>query len=276
MITTPHVMLLLSAPLHALWNLGVKRTPSKTAASALVAALSVVFLAIESLATGSFREVTVAGAPWMVGAGVAEGIYFGALARAYECGTFGVAYTVMRGGAMLLVWAVSATILHESLTPVTAAGVALLFWGIGQVNGWNRGAGSLRDAYLGAVCIAAYHIFYGQALQRGWDPSPLFACAMAIGCVLIFFASRETILAQSPTLLRTHRWIILGSGACCAASFLLFLSGLRFVPPGTAISLRNLSVLFGALFSFLLHERITPRQWAGMVAMACGVLLLGH
>lgn len=274
--SAPYLFLLSSAPLHALWNLGVKRTPSKTAASALVAFISVVTLAVLSLLLGTLTHVTPEGVPWMIGAGVAEGIYFSALARAYEAGTFGVAYTIMRGGAMLLVWVLSSTLLGEPLTILTVIGVALIFVGIAGANGFTRSAGNMRDAYLAAACIAAYHLCYGQALAHGWDPSPLFAAAMAVGCVLMYLSAGEIIRTETPQLLRDHGLLVLLSGLFCSASFFLFLTGLRQVPPGAAISLRNLSVLFGVLFSYLLREPIAPRQWAGMAAIAVGVLLVGQ
>gem|GEM_PF-6544060 len=58
----------------------------------------------------------------------------------------------------------------------------------------------------------------------------------------------------------------------CGTSFLLFITALVTVDPGRAISLRNTSVAFGAILSFLAAEKLSPIQWLGVGCVVVGVL----
>jgi|GEM_PF-4726447 len=137
-------LVLTSALLHALWNALLKR-------AADIEAASLGILAISFLATGAVSALlpgpafpTGASLAWGLGAGVFEGLYFLALARALGTSPLGWSYTWMRGGSLLVVWPVSLLLLGESLRltsalAVGAVGLGLAFMGLVPGRGADRG-----------------------------------------------------------------------------------------------------------------------------------------
>ena len=78
-------------------------------------------------------------------------------------------------------------------------------------------------------------------------------------------------MRDSISIKHEGRLILIG-GLTCGLSFLLFLTALVIVAPGRAISLRNTSVAFGALLSFVIGERLLPIQWIGVSLVVIGAL----
>jgi drug/metabolite transporter (DMT)-like permease len=68
----------------------------------------------------------------------------------------------------------------------------------------------------------------------------------------------------------------LAGAALCAASFLLFLFALRATGAGRITGLRNLSVLFAALWAWRTGEPMSRRGWASALALAIGAVLLAE
>src|SRR5215207_6793553 len=94
------VLVVVSAFLHALWNALLRLEPEKDRAINAVmsiAALVGVAVALIEAARGGTPIPGWAPALWGVLAGVAEGIYFVALARGLTLGRLGPVYTVSRG-----------------------------------------------------------------------------------------------------------------------------------------------------------------------------------
>jgi uncharacterized membrane protein len=68
---------------------------------------------------------------------------------------------------------------------------------------------------------------------------------------------------------------LIGMGALCGASFLIFLVALHGGGAGFVITLRNTSVLFATALAFAIGERPGARQVIGAVLVAGGAVLLG-
>jgi drug/metabolite transporter (DMT)-like permease len=72
-------------------------------------------------------------------------------------------------------------------------------------------------------------------------------------------------------------WPIVGAVGCMAVAFFAFLqllkiADLSFAVPATAATL----ILETVLASWILHEQVHARRWAGAVLVACGVALLAR
>lgn len=99
---------------------------------------------------------------------------------------------------------------------------------------------------------------------------------------LVFFRSIGTLIITSSMLvylkipmLGNKRWLLITRGVAGAVSLLLFFASLKYLPVGTAVTLRYLSPIFAALFAVVwLKERILPAQWLFFLLAFAGVLVL--
>jgi drug/metabolite transporter (DMT)-like permease len=64
-------------------------------------------------------------------------------------------------------------------------------------------------------------------------------------------------------------------GALSAGAYAISVWAMTKAPVALVASLRETSVLFATLIGArLLHEKLTPRRWAGVIAVAAGVVAL--
>jgi drug/metabolite transporter (DMT)-like permease len=273
-----YALVLASAFLHALWNALAKRArdprhavPALIAVSGLLAGV----VAAVQLARGH------AGLGWhalafSALAGLFEARYFRALGRALAAGPLGPVYTLSRGGALLLVWPISALWLQEPVTALRAAGALLVLAGLAAAS-LERGLSAIavRHALECAALIAAYHFAYKLALADGALPAAVFATSIGLATVLDLATGGGAHRRGVSAVLRgepARTWL---GGAVCAAAFLLFLVCLAQGGAAWVFTLRNTSVLFAAALSLALGERPTARQLGGAALVFAGALVLG-
>jgi drug/metabolite transporter (DMT)-like permease len=275
-MTLPSLILVISALFHALWNFALKRSHHKLGAALAFMLVATVLNAVYGLSTAPLPELT---APLLLGtvaAGVFEGVYFYFLNTAYAKQGLGFAYTIMRGGAMVLVWTVSTLALGETIAVSESLSVLVILVGIALVQRTfsltELLSTGMYAAYLCAGCIAGYHIAYGIAVQTGAAPALVFAAAMVCGVLTYLACSRGKAWHTLSVAVRQEPRLIMLGGAACGLSFLLFLTALVSVDPGRAISLRNTSVAFGAILSLVAGEQLQAIQWLGVACVVGGVL----
>jgi drug/metabolite transporter (DMT)-like permease len=269
-------LLIISAAFHALWNFALKRSSNKLGAGLAFMIIATLLNAIYGLANAALPSLNTELVLGTIAAGVFEGLYFYLLNTAYSKQALGVAYTIMRGGAMALVWAISILTFNETLTLKDGCAVIAIAIGIALVQRSFRirdlFASGAHAAHACAGCIAGYHIGYGVAVQTGAAPALVFASAMSIGIVTYVALSRGSALKELLSSLKQDGILVGTGGVACGVSFLLFLTALASVDPGRAISLRNTSVAFGALLSVISAEKLSATQWAGVSLVVVGAL----
>lgn len=272
------VLLIASAALHALWNALIKKDAEPRINSVAVLLVALVFtfftLPFSSQPFFSNRESIW----WALAAGLFEGGYLATLALALEISSLGTIYTVSRGGAMLVVWLFSSALLGESVTGKTVLGTFFVLIGIilthWSATNHNEKKGRFGWAYLCAFFIAGYHLFYGQALKTGAEPTPLFFLSLGLGFpIYLMSCERGTTQKVKKKFLKKPIPLFLG-GIFCAFSFLLFLKGLSYTGAGVAITLRNTSILFAQVFSLWIGEKHSKLQWGGAALVAIGASLI--
>lgn len=275
-MSLPSLILIISALFHALWNFALKRSQHKLGAALAFMLVATALNAVYGLATASLPQLSISLVLGTVAAGVFEGVYFYFLNTAYAKQGLGFAYTIMRGGAMVLVWIISTLALGEMITTRELCSVFVILLGIALVQRTFALSQLISSgtyaAYLCAGCIAGYHIGYGIAVQTGAAPALVFAAAMACGVLTYVACSRGQALQTLSVAIRHEPTLVMLGGATCGLSFLLFLTALVSVDPGKAISLRNTSVAFGAMLSLVAGERLGTVQWLGVACVVGGVL----
>nr|BFD63270.1 DMT family transporter [Bdellovibrio sp. HM001] len=280
-MTLGPLLLLLSALLHAAWNALAKASKDKESFLFLTILLSGLLTASSMFISGQKLQFP---APQILAiavlSGVFEGLYFLTLSKALRTSGLGKSYAIMRGGAMVLVWAYSSLFLGEQASLGQIMGAVLVLTGILTINFQDlrqSGVAGLRSdiwSFLSALFIAGYHLCYHEALSQKAEPMPLFLVAMVVSLPFLLFGIRTGPIKRVLGTLRTHPYRVLITGTFATASFLIFLYGLRISAPGFAISLRNSSIFFAVVFSFFLKESLSRTQLIGACTIGLGALLL--
>jgi drug/metabolite transporter (DMT)-like permease len=277
--TVALVLVLASAFFHASWNALLKRHPNPE-----VGVVSVIFIAVlgGGLWTLGMRGQafpTAQGLAWALGAGACESIYLAALSRALKQAPLGLAYTVSRGGAMLLVWPVSVLWLGEAVSVWMVSGAVLLGVGLVVMNltrPQGPAATGVAWAALAAVCIAGYHLAYKLALGEGAQPPALFATGLLVALpVLVLERARKLGWATLRREALVRPGLVVFTGIVCTLSFALLLSALGSSGAGAVLTLRNTSIAFALALAALQGERLERRQLTGAALVAVGAVLLG-
>lgn len=294
----PVTLVLLSALLHALWNLGLKRHPDPNAGMTVVAGISGTVGLACALGEAALGYGPAFSAPRAVGlalsCGVSESLYFLALGRALRDASLGTSYTVVRGGGVLLVWPLAFVVQGEVPTWPQVAGIAVMLSGLGMLFPHAEG-GDTRAGYLwalaGAQCVALNHVLYKAALGAGGRPWAVFATAMAVATpATVGLMGRRTTTSPAPgsALPRGQvarlgeAWragpVLLGvSGLMCGVSFGLALLAMRTAGAAWVGTLRNASVALAPILAWgILGERPRARTVAGFALVLCAVVLLAR
>lgn len=137
------LLVIVSAFLHAAWNAILKRRPDPESAVVGVLVAAGVSSTVLAVVRGSAFPSTEA-LLWSLGSGVVEAAYFMTLARALSRAPLGSVYTVVRGGALVLVWPVSIIFFDERVTPLIALGTLLVLIGLGAAGASESRVPALR------------------------------------------------------------------------------------------------------------------------------------
>lgn len=192
-------LVLLSAGLHATWNLLVKRGEDTLIATWLTALVAPVVLWPLLFLTGLPPPPA-----WsmLLASGIIHAAYNVALATAYEHGDLSVVYPVARGLAPLLVGVGAPLILGESLSPVAMAAIVLVGGGVAWLglSAWRTRASAVGLLWAGitAVLIAAYSIVDKAGVMRS---KPLAYAVTLFGCEAVF-VTPYVLLRRDPRQIR--------------------------------------------------------------------------
>jgi drug/metabolite transporter (DMT)-like permease len=277
---TAAALVIVSAALHAAWNVALRREPDTTAsATVIIAGSGLLSAALALLLPPPVGGLDGGSLRWGLCAGVFEGIYFIALARAMSIGPIGTVYAIARGLPTVLIWPVAYWLLGEPLGVHPALAVALLVIGLIAL---VPGVGAPRHEFAGygwavitALGIVGAQIVYKLALEHGARPMGLFAGAMVSALAMGLGSMSASLPRVSMALIIAP--VRLGA-AClaCTVSFALALIALHDQGAAWIFSLRNSSIAFAQLMGWvLLRERPSPRALAGVALIFAAVVWLG-
>ncbi|MAG37373.1 MAG: hypothetical protein CL878_14155 [Dehalococcoidia bacterium] len=291
------VLVLLSAVLHATWNLVSKRQ-QPSAAFYLVASAAAGLLCLPLLGASwanLARLLPTAGLLLGV-AGLCQGLYFVALAGAYRQGDLSVVYPLARAVPTILVLVV--TVLRpgdSAISAVSGVGALLAVTGcllvpakrfrdLGPRTYGNR---SSLLAVVAAVGIAGYSVADAEALARlrlEAGLSPTTSALLYLGCEAL---STAAVLAVWVLSQRQERWHLRQvavksaghaalTGVVMYVSYGLVLAALAFAQDVSyVVAFRQVSIPLGALFGLvILGEPWHRPKLAGVGAICVGLVLV--
>ncbi|MEO5670356.1 MAG: EamA family transporter [Ramlibacter sp.] len=267
---------LFGALLHASWNALVKSSSDKALDTAVIHVVGSL-LAIPLLFVVGMPP-TVAW-PFILASAVIHIAYYIALTGAYKHGDLGLTYPLMRGTAPLLVALSAASMLGETLSPLSWAGVLGVSCGVLALGLSRQAMDSPRAvafALANAVVIAVYTVVDALGARASGNALQYVVALFVIDgwpFALIVFARRGGAAVWPYA---RARWPVAALGAAASlGSYGIALWAMTKAPVATVAALRETSVLFAALLgTWFLKEAFNLRRAAGTAAIVGGVMAL--
>ena len=287
MSTLAFILIVISAVMHALWNLLVKRSRHKTvfiwwmfvaSGGLFTATLPLVTVEFHWPDTRTLLLVTV-GAVCFV-------LYHLLNGRAYRGGDLSVVYPLCQTSMVYVpIWGM--WLLGERLTPLGIAGILLVILGAYSVQMErvslaefirpfrNLGSDSVRYALAAGFIYSLGSIAEKVGVR---DYSPLyftyFLVLIMLG-IMNFNILRPRYRPLIAAELREHWGLILVSGPVMMASFLTFRYGLNLSPVSYAVPVRQVSILMGVLIGiFFLGESCGRIRLGAALLILAGAILI--
>jgi drug/metabolite transporter (DMT)-like permease len=277
-------LVLISAALHATWNLWAKQLGKPARDGTVVFALCV----ISAVTYAPVALWLHARGPWhydlrslgiMAVSAVLHVGYFVLLLRGYRRGDFSVVYPAARGTGPLFAAALAIPILGEPFGVATVAGVLLIVTGIVLLSldgpsspGASRG---LRYGVMVGLTIGLYTLWDGWAVKQARIPPLLYYWGGEVLRTLIFAPIALADAEGRANLWRHHRVRILGIALASPIAYVLALIAFRDGPVSHLAPMREVSILFGAVLGgHLLDEAHRGRRLLAAGAFVAGVVAL--
>ncbi len=218
---------------------------------------------------------------WIVASTVIHLFYFAALIETYRTGDLGHVYPIARGAAPLLTAAASFVFVGEHLSALSWSGIVLLAAGVLLLSA--RGSRDLAAvdrravgfALLTALTICAYSVIDGIGARaslnsQGYVMWVFVGIALVLPPYALWRDGRDVIPAMRRFWLRGF-----AGGALQVLSYGIALWAMTLAPIAIVASLRETSVLFGAVIAVaVLKEPLRAVRIAAAVLIVCGLVLL--
>jgi len=273
---------MLSALVHATWNLQLRKARDRTLFSFLYVWSAILLYTPVFLLNLPGTIIPWEGAAAALLTGVIYFFYFLLLARSYSGGDLSISYPVARGVAPLLtlVWAV--LLLGERPSTTGTLGIALIVFAIylfHSPKGRGFGGRIFSPDYAAALgtglSISAYSIV--DKIGVSFIPPHLYIyITFTVGGVLLtpFYLRRYGYQAIRVELgMEWKRAILVGT--MCIYGYLLVLFAMGLTQVSYIIPLRSTSILFAVLLGFeVLGEKKSSRKILATILMFAGVLFI--
>lgn len=272
---TATLLALAAAVLHAAWNMWVKQSGDRWIALWGQMFAGATVSGIILLFTGWPTQLV-----WwpVIASAVIHVVYIAALAHAYNVGDFSVTYPIARGTGALLAAVAGVLFVNDSLSLMSAIGIAIAIAGIYVLAG-RADTQHVRAGLIVAVTIGAYSVIDGYgSRETGGNLYPL-VLFVAVGVFLTIAGiargrTRDMVLALTT---RTPKFVLAGSAS--VLTYWMVLLAMQRAPVGYVTALRESSVVIVALVGTrYLGESDAKRRIsaAGIVVLGLVVLVAGR
>jgi len=269
---------LFAAACHAGWNALIKvgldplsTTTLISIGSGVVALVFVPFVGVPEATSW----------PWLIASVVIHLFYFAALIESYRTGDLGQVYPIARGAAPLMTASAATVFVGEHVNPLGWAGIVALVFGVFLLSA--RGGRELATidrravgfALFTALTICVYSVVDGIGARLSANPGAyslwLF---VGIAVVMVPYALWRDGYAVIPAMRSYWRRGLVG-GALQVLSYGIALWAMTLAPIAIVATLRETSVLFGALIAVLvLKEPLRPVRIVAALMIVCGLVLI--
>jgi len=269
---TASVLILVSGLTHAVVNAILKAGRDKISGRALIDGFSALLV----LPAAFFVPLPQHAWAWLAASWLAHGLYLIALIKSFEQSDLTVAYPIARGLAPVLTAVGAVAIFGEPISLAVIVGIGAIASGvlfIGASHALKKGA--LGWAMLTGTCIAAYTVIDAQGVRAAPSAASYIVWVFlmlgsGIGAFFAFWRGRGFFRAAS------EQWRPgLVAGALSILTYGLALIAFRLGATPRLAALRETSIVFATAIAVLfLHERLTRKRAAGVLAIAIGAVVL--
>lgn len=267
---------LLAALLHASWNAMIKgsrdvllNTAAIVAGAGLVTLPFLPFVPLPAPASW----------PYIAGSVAIHLAYYFLMVNAYRTGDLSLVYPLMRGVAPLFTALLGVVLVGELPAAWGWFGIALISGGVIalalRTADHTPAPKAVVYALANAAVIATYTIVDGVGARLAGNAWSYIAWLFVIDALpftaWILVTRRQEFVAFVAARPATG----LIGGALSAAAYAISVWAMTIAPVALVAALRETSVLFATLIGArLLKERLNARRWAGVAAVAAGVVAL--
>ncbi|HEU5360695.1 MAG TPA: EamA family transporter, partial [Candidatus Deferrimicrobiaceae bacterium] len=266
MPNTALLLILLSAAMHAGWNLILKTTRHKLAFNVFMHASAIaIFSLYWLLRYGAIPPPAGPVLPLAIGGGFFFSIYHACLTASYERVDVSLAYPLTTTGPLYIpLWAY--LFLDERLSLLGATGIVVVFLGayILQMRdlSWAGLSFPLRNVRLPGVLLAlSAGVFYSVGAivdKRGVTVADVFVYTYYLDIALFLFLLGNALLTDSrrhfAEEIRAHWPRGIAAGLILFLSFTTYRVGLHMAKVSYAVSVRQASAVVGVLGGILLFR----------------------
>ena len=276
MTLTVSFAVLLAALLHASWNAMIKGSRDvllDTAGIVVGAGL----VAVPFLFLVPFPAA--AAWPYLLTSATIHLAYYYLMVNAYRVGDLTLVYPLMRGVAPLLTGVAGIALLGEAPSALAWTGMLLISGGVFALAfralGHAPSRSAIGFALANAAVIAAYTLVDGKGARVATDAWSYITWLFVIDAFPFSLYMLARHRARFIDYLRAHPDRGLIGGGLSAAAYAISVWAMTQAPVALVASLRETSVLFATLIGArLLKEYLSPRRWAGVLAVVAGVIAL--
>lgn len=269
---------LFAALCHAGWNALIKVGLDPLSTTTLIAIGS----AVVGLVCLPLAGMPAAAAwPWLIASAFIHLFYFAALIESYRTGDLGQVYPIARGSAPLMTAGAGVVFVGEHLSLASWSGIVALAAGVLLLSA--RGGRALAHidrravgfALLTALTICTYSVVDGIGARASLNPQA-YVLWLLVGNALLLVPyalwrdGRDVIPAMQRFWLRGF-----AGGALQALSYGIALWAMTLAPIAIVASLRETSVLFGAVIAVVvLKEPLRAARIAAALLIVAGLVLI--
>jgi drug/metabolite transporter (DMT)-like permease len=277
---TAIVLLFISASLHALWNLLLKRSQEKYIAMGWQVILSGVFALILLLFIGPpprsmwlFALISMS----------LEAVYFILLSSAYTDNDFSLVYPIARGTAPAFLMAWSVLFLREQLTAGGVFGIIMIVLGmivIGatsliQARGSRLHVRGIATALAVALIISLYTLVDGTAVKSGPALQYGLTMFMMVPMLTTIYNVRRFGWKHFAGAWNGPRLPLIFAAVLGVVAYLLALFAYSIAPVSYSGAIREVSVVIGAFLGWqFLGERMGGIRVLGSAVIFAGILTI--
>ena len=288
MQTLALLLIIVSALMHALWNLQVKKSCDKTIFIWWMFLWAWGLMSLSTVVLGFYPILSVRSLTTAAGAAVCFVLYHWLGGFAYREGDLSVTYPLAQT-AMLYVPIWGVLFLGEQLTATGIFGILLILLGAYCVQLRALSAQELLRPFtqLGnrsvqAALLAGFTYSIGAIIDKtGVDTYSAYQFTYTLVFFMVVYMSlnllRPCYRGRVVQELRRNPTLVLLSGPTVFASFLTFRLGLQLAPVSYAVPVRQVSLLIGVLIGLIfLRESYGRIRLASAALILTGVVFVWH
>ena len=285
-------LILVSALLHAGWNLIGKRTAQTVRFYAWAMGFGMLIFSPLLLPVWN-RILALPAQFWglLLASGLCQTLYLSGLAKAYTFGNLNLVYPLARALPVLIVPAVVLLSYGQSeLSPGDLAGMGLIMVGslalpLSRWRDWhwrNYCTPAIGWVLLAAGATAGYSVVDSAAIRlmkgqgfTSFEAGSSFVVLQAAACLLWMLPLVRWVFGESLRTLPDPGWTLL-AGTFIIGTYLLILVSMSMVTEVSyVVALRQVSIPLGIMIGVIwLRESLSLPRMQGLIVMLAGLLLV--